>query len=175
MNPAVTLAALAAGRLSGCVAAAYVLAQLAGALLGFGALLAMVPSAAHVGATHPAASVPAPAAAALEALLTGLLALLACALWHAHDPARPDRTVSLKFGFTIAGLIYAGGPFTGASLNPARSFAPALYQGITSDHWVYWVGPLGGAALGALLHRLLLRPRAPPRGEALPLSDKHDP
>lgn len=67
------------------------------------------------------------------------------------------------------------GPATGASLNPARSFAPALLHNRWEHHWVYWVGPLGGAALAALLHRVLLQPpRAAleAQGEAVPLDDK---
>ncbi|XP_013180367.1 PREDICTED: lens fiber major intrinsic protein-like [Papilio xuthus] len=159
MNPAVSLAALLVGQLPGAAAAGYALAQLAGAVLGFGALRALAPHAAGEGATHPAVSWP--AAVAVEAALTGVLALVCCALWSAHDASRPDRTVSLKVGLTVAGLIYAGGHLTGASLNPARSFAPALFQGLTADHWVYWAGPLGGAALGALLHRALLARPAP--------------
>ncbi|XP_068629301.1 lens fiber major intrinsic protein-like [Battus philenor] len=178
MNPAVTLTALVAGKLPGAAAACYALAQVAGALIGFGLLRALVPAAAGGGATHPA-GVSALAAAVVEAALTGVLALLCCAVWAAHDDLRPDRTVPLKFGLTVAGLIYCGGPLTGASLNPARSFAPALFQGLTVDHWVYWVGPLGGAAVAALLHRALLAPRAraarAPRDEALPLADKPEP
>ncbi|CAH2072917.1 unnamed protein product, partial [Iphiclides podalirius] len=178
MNPALTLAALAARRLpAAAAAAAYALAQLAGALLGFGALLALAPAAATSGATHPAPGLSLAAALALEATLTGTLAMLACAVWAAHDQQRPDRAVSLKFGLALAGLIYAGGPFTGASLNPARSFAPALFQGMTADHWVYWVGPLGGALVGALVHRALLAPRPETRAsrDALPLADKREP
>ncbi|XP_014365276.2 lens fiber major intrinsic protein-like isoform X1 [Papilio machaon] len=181
MNPAVSLAALVAGQLPAAAAAGYALAQLAGALLGFGALRAMTPQAAGEGATHPAVSWA--AAVAVEATLTGVLAMVCCALWSAHDASRPDRTASLKVGLTVAGLIYSGGHLTGASLNPARSFAPALFQGLTADHWVYWAGPLGGAALGALLHRALLARSAPRPAahhiarpdEALPLNDKPEP
>ncbi|XP_023945126.1 lens fiber major intrinsic protein-like [Bicyclus anynana] len=176
MNPAVTLAALLSGRLAAPAAAAYALAQLAGALLGCGALKLLSPRFTGVAGVTLPGSVGAPAAALVEAALTGALALLCCALWAAHDAARPDPAASVKFGLAVAGLVYAGGPMTGASLNPARSFAPALLQNAFKDHWVYWVGPLGGAAAAALLHRfVLLPPRAPaPRREELPLHDKPD-
>ncbi|XP_045490881.1 lens fiber major intrinsic protein-like isoform X1 [Colias croceus] len=182
MNPAVTLAAVLAGRLPAPAALAYVLAQLLGAVLGFAALMALAPgsfadASVVVGGTTPTAVGPL-AAAAVEALLTGLLALLCCGLWTAEEEGKQDPTVSIKFGLTVAGLIYAGGPLTGASLNPARSFAPALLQHFTADHWVYWVGPLGGAALATLLHRFALRPPraapARPLPETLPLHDKPD-
>ncbi|XP_045783410.1 aquaporin-5-like [Maniola jurtina] len=180
MNPAVSLAALLTGRLPALAAAAYVVAQLAGALLGAGALALLAPAAFREGAgvTLPNGVGPA-AAAAVEALLTGALALLCCALWAAHEAGREDPALSVKFGLTVAGLVFAGGAMTGASLNPARSFAPALLQNCFQHHWVYWVGPLGGAAAAALLHRFVLLPPAPrapraARAEDLPLHDKRD-
>jgi hypothetical protein len=52
-----------------------------------------------------------------------------------------------------------GGPITGASMNPARSFGPALVAGLWQDQWINWLGPLVGASLGALLYQALrLRP-----------------
>ncbi|CAK1545038.1 unnamed protein product [Leptosia nina] len=178
MNPAVTLAAALDGRIEWIAAGAYALAQTLGATLGFAALMAISPQSFPTGGTAPGTVGPV-AAAIVEALLTGALALLACGIWHAEDSGRVDPTASIKFGLTVAGLIYAGGPLTGASLNPARSFAPALLQGFTADHWVYWVGPLGGAAIATLVHRHLVRPSAAQRtpaaavtAETLPLHDK---
>ncbi|KAJ8725976.1 hypothetical protein PYW08_004159 [Mythimna loreyi] len=180
MNPAVTLAALLYGRLGALPALGYTLAQLLGAVLGFGALLTTTPSAAAAapaGCTLPAPSVSALGAAAIEAALTAVLVLACCGLWRAHDDARPDPAAPIKLGLVVAGLVYAGGHATGASINPARSFAPALLHGHWDYQWVYWAGPLGGAALAALLHRFVLTPRAP-RAAAehdIPLTDKHDP
>ncbi|XP_028157499.1 lens fiber major intrinsic protein-like isoform X1 [Ostrinia furnacalis] len=175
MNPAVTLAALVCGKIAWAPALAYAVAQMLGATLGFGALLALVPTAAAPAGCTRSPLAPA-AAAAVEALLTGSLALIAAGVWAEHDERRPDRSVPIKFGLAIAGLVYAGGPLTGASLNPARSFGPALIHGFWKDHWVYWVGPLGGAALGAALHRWVLTPPPPApaalRPEQLPLQDK---
>ncbi|XP_041977412.1 aquaporin-like [Aricia agestis] len=187
MNPAVTLAALLDRRLPAAAAPLYVLAQLLGATLGFAALMALAPAAFAAGAAGAAvggtaAGTVSPAAAAVvEALLTGVLVLLCCGLWAAHDAGARDPAAPVKLGLTVAGLIYAGGEMTGASLNPARSFAPALLQHFNSDHWVYWVGPLGGSALATLLHRYALRPPAPRAPadarltEALPLQDKAEP
>ncbi|XP_072943882.1 aquaporin-like [Epargyreus clarus] len=173
MNPAVTLTALLDRRLPPLAAVAYVVAQVFGAALGFAALQAMAPLPFN-GCTAPAPGVSVWAAVCVEALLTGTLALLCCAVWSAHDASGPDRSVPLKFGLTVAGLVYAGGAMTGASLNPARSLAPAMLQTFWKDHWVYWVGPLGGAALATALHRGLRAPPAPRRDVELPLHDKPD-
>lgn len=120
MNPAVTLAALLLGQLGALPALLYALAQLLGGALGFGVLVGTLPphalrtldSAGAVLGVHgcpaPAPGVPVWAAALVEALLTGLLVLVVCAVWAAHDAARPDHSVPLKLGVTIAGLVYAG-------------------------------------------------------------------
>lgn len=181
MNPAVTLAAALQGRMSPALAAAYTVAQVLGACAGFGALAAVTPASAlgtDEGCTLPARDVSALAAAAVEAALTAVLAFACCGVWKAHDESGPDPMVPVKLGLVVAGLVFAGGHATGASLNPARSFAPALYHGIWQYHWVYWVGPLGGAGLAAVLHRVLLSPRAAPSraapscAEEVPLEDK---
>lgn len=58
----------------------------------------------------------------------------------------------LLTGFLVGANIMAGGAFSGASMNPARSFGPALITGIWTDHWVYWVGPLIGGGLAGLVY-----------------------
>src|SRR5262249_5632987 len=63
-------------------------------------------------------------------------------------------------GLTVAVDILAGGPVTGASMNPARSFGPALVQGHWQFHWMYWVAPVAGAVVGALVYEhLILAPK----------------
>ncbi|KAI3822455.1 hypothetical protein L1987_10045 [Smallanthus sonchifolius] len=58
----------------------------------------------------------------------------------------------LLTGLVVGANIMAGGPFSGASMNPARSFGPALVSGVWTDHWVYWVGPLIGGGLAGLIY-----------------------
>ncbi|XP_075970021.1 lens fiber major intrinsic protein-like isoform X3 [Anticarsia gemmatalis] len=179
MNPAVTLGAVLYGQLPVLPALGYVVAQLLGAALGFGGLVATSPGAAiagTVGVTLPGPDVSPLAAMVTEVVLTGTLVLAVCGVWAAHDPLSPDHAAPVKLGLVIAGLVYAGGPATGASLNPARSFGPALVQGHWQHHWVYWVGPLLGGALAALLHRWVLSPRPAVAAAAvdaeIPLNDK---
>ncbi|KAK9102371.1 hypothetical protein Sjap_019625 [Stephania japonica] len=72
-------------------------------------------------------------------------------------------------GFVVGANILAGGPFSGASMNPARSFGPALVSGNWTDHWVYWVGPLIGGGLAGFLYEnlFIFRTHVPlPRDEA---------
>lgn len=66
----------------------------------------------------------------------------------------------MAIGFVVLMDILMGGPFTGAAMNPARSFGPALVGGYWANAAVYWVGPLvGGAAAAALYEMAILRPR----------------
>jgi MIP family channel proteins len=59
-------------------------------------------------------------------------------------------------GLTVASNILAGGAVTGASMNPARSFGPALVMGNFSFHWLYWVAPTAGACVAAMLYERVL-------------------
>nr|BAH47555.1 aquaporin AQP-Gra2 [Grapholita molesta] len=179
MNPAITLASTLLGRTPVFLAVAYAIAQTLGAILGYAALYALTPEQVlkeipALGVTLPARGISPMVATAVEALITGLLTLLACALWTGKGP---DPAGPIKFGLVVAGLVYVGGEMTGASLNPARSFGPALVTQTWAHHWVYWVGPLAGATLFALLHRYVLAPQAyksAPQStrEELPLNDK---
>lgn len=56
---------------------------------------------------------------------------------------------------------YSQGPFTGASMNPARSFAPALWNGNFAHHWIYWIGPLTAAAITSVVYKAVFRREVP--------------
>lgn len=93
-----------------------------GGVVGFGVLMAVAGGAGpNSGCTSP--RIPPLAAAGMEALLTGSLALLLCGLWAAHDDARPDTTAPIKAGLAIAGLVYAG-----VSPRPSREPPPTAFQ-----------------------------------------------
>lgn len=148
LNPALTLAYRALGRVSGRDLAGYVLAQVTGALVGGLAFRALWGGAAHAvggGVTHPA--VPDGSALALEAAMTALLVgvIVACV-----SSARLERLTPLAIWPVIAVLIWVVSPDTGTSLNPARSAGPAVAFGDLRDLWLYLVAPTAGALAATL-------------------------
>lgn len=149
-NPAVTCGFLASGRMKAGPGARYVIAQLVGAVLGAWALRIGFPQAAaaavHLGTPGLAAGVGMKAGMVLEAIGTFLLVVVV--FGTAVHPQGP-RIGGLAIGLAIAMDILAFGPLTGAAMNPARAFGPALVSGTWDAHLVYWVGPIiGGAAAG---------------------------
>jgi aquaporin Z len=155
-NPAVTAGFVATGRMTPVRGAQYVAAQLAGALLA-SLLLAWLFGREVVAGGTPAVSenVRSYGAVVLEAVTTFFLVLVV--FGTAVDERAPKSVFPLAIGLTVALDIMAIGPITGAAMNPARAFGPAVAGGAWGSHWVYWVGPLlGGVAAGLLQHRFFL-------------------
>jgi MIP family channel proteins len=160
INPAVTLAFTLTRHFPARDAGAYVLAQLAGAIAGALVLLAIWPDQpGELGATLP--SVGAGSALVYELVLTAFLMFVIMAV--ATDTRAVGPAAAIAIGGTIGLDALVGGPVTGASMNPARSLGPALASGEWSDFWLYVVGPLAGAVLGALAYQLV-RGEHPPDG-----------
>lgn len=90
----------------------------------------------------------------LEGVATGVLMLIACAVWDPRNSANTD-SVALRFGLAVTGLATAVGPYTGCSMNPVRSFAPALWNDQWADQWIYFFGPIGGSLLVTLAYKSL--------------------
>ena len=89
-----------------------------------------------------------------EVLLTFLLVF---AIFGTAVDSRAPKIGGFGIGLTIAADILMGGPISGASMNPARTFGPGLVGGVWNAHWVYWVGPIAGALVAGLLyHHLIL-------------------
>jgi aquaporin NIP len=133
-------------------AAAYIAAQVTGAVLGALTLLAVWPSKpASLGATVPSVAVG--SAFTYEAILTALLMFVILAV--ATDTRAVGAAAAIAIGGTIGLDALFGGPVTGASMNPARSFGPALVAGEWTDFWIYVVGPIAGAALGGLAYQVV--------------------
>ncbi|HEY8477414.1 MAG TPA: MIP family channel protein [Chloroflexota bacterium] len=157
-NPAVTFGFLVTGRLSPATCLVYWIAQLLGGVAGGLALLGTFPPDAitAAGAGVPVLNgVNVVAGIAIEALLTFFL--VTAVFGTAVDPRGP-KVGGFGIGLTIALDILAGGPLTGASMNPARTFGPALAFNVWNDHLVYWIGPLIGGALAALIYHHVLMP-----------------
>jgi len=152
INPAVTVAFTLTRHFPAREAAAYIAAQLTGAVLAALVLLAVWPDKpAHLGATVP--SVSAGSAFVYELVLTAILMFVITAV--ATDTRAVGAAAAIAIGGAVGLDAIFGGPVTGASMNPARSFGPALVSGTWSDFWVYLAGPAVGAALGALAYQLV--------------------
>jgi MIP family channel proteins len=152
INPAVTIAFALTRHFPTRDAAAYVAAQLAGAVAGALLLLAIWPDQpGELGATLPTIGVG--SAVVYEVALTALLMFVIVAV--ATDTRAVGAGAAIAIGGTVALGSLFGGPVTGASMNPARSFGPALAANEWGDFWLYVLGPLAGAAIGAFSYQLV--------------------
>lgn len=152
-NPAVTCGFLAARRMSVGRGIAYILAQLVGATLGALALRSAYPAAAaeavHLGTPALAAGISTGAGILLESI--GTFFLVTVIFGTVVHPQAP-RIGGLAIGLVITMDILAFGPLTGAAVNPARAFGPALVAGAWTDQIVYWVGPIVGGGVAGWLY-----------------------
>ena len=152
INPAVTIAFTLTRHFAARDAVAYIGAQLVGAAAAAALLLAVWPEQpAELGATVP--SVAAGSAFVYELVLTAFLMFVIMAV--ATDTRAVGPAAAIAIGATVGLDALFGGPVTGASMNPARSFGPALAAGAWAHFWVYLAGPLLGAGLGALAYQLV--------------------
>jgi aquaporin Z len=151
LNPAVTLAFSVLGRVSGHDVVGYLLAQLVGALggaLAFRLLWGSVADSVDGGVTHPLVATP--AAIGIE---VGMTALLIAMILLFVSRERLTRWVPLMLWPLIGALVWRGSPYTGTSLNPARSAGPAVAFSDFADLWLYLLAPTAGALAVALLWR----------------------
>ncbi|HTU26210.1 MAG TPA: MIP family channel protein [Pirellulales bacterium] len=149
LNPAVTWAFWLARRLPGRAIAPYWTSQLVGAVAASG-LLRFVFETSDLGGTHPSGS--ALQSLVLEIVLTAIL--LFVVLGVSSGSEEKGLLAGVAVGGVITFEVLFGGPISGASMNPARSLAPALVGGARGDVWIYLVGPIVGASLGVAAHRL---------------------
>lgn len=143
LNPAVTLGFWIARRLPGAYVLPYLASQLLGALVASGLVRALFGAQANLGATLPSGS--ASQAFVLEIVLT--LFLMFTILSVATGAKEKGTTAGLAIGAVVALGALCGGPISGASMNPARSIAPALFSGQLAQLWIYLLAPPLGAAL----------------------------
>jgi MIP family channel proteins len=159
-NPAVTFGFVVTGRMTPVTGLFYWVAQLVGATIAGLLLLGIVGSAAVANGTPNLDPKVSPVnGIVVEAVLTFFLVLVI--FGTAVDERAPKSVFPLAIGLTVALDIMAGGPLTGASMNPSRTFGPALASGMWSNHLVYWIGPLLGGAAAALLEHFVLIEAAP--------------
>ena len=153
LNPAVTLGFLAARRIEPMMAMVYIVAQLLGAALAAYALKAVFPAeiatATRLGGQSVASELSSGQAILCEFLATFFLTFVV--FGTAVDPSAP-KVGGFAIGLTVTADILAIGPLTGASMNPARSFGPAVVSGVLEGQAIYWIGPILGSIAAALLY-----------------------
>ncbi|HUO33456.1 MAG TPA: aquaporin [Candidatus Acidoferrum sp.] len=160
-NPSISIGLWVTKRLSTFETIFYCLAQLLGALAAAYFLAAVLPESdwrpVGLGVTNLATDFTRLHGMMLEALLTFFLVFIFFAA-SIDQRSAASRAGGFAVGLTVTLGVLIGGPFTGASMNPARTFGPALAANQWTNHGVYWAGPLfGGILAGVLYERLFLR------------------
>lgn len=166
LNPAVTIGLLVTRHTNLRTALAYIPAQLVGAVLASLLLKAVFPigvtRSISLGTPTIGVNILVSQAIAMEAILTFFLV---SAVFGTCVNSQAPRVGGFGIGLVLLVAILVGGPVTGAALNPARAFGPALVSGNWIGHLVYWIGPIVGGVVAALLweHGLLTKAPMPRR------------
>jgi aquaporin Z len=148
INPAVTFGFWLSRRLPGKVVGPYILSQLVGAFAASGLVWLMFYHQT-LGATHPAGS--AMQTFILETVLTAMLMFVILSV--VSGPKEAGLLAGVAIGSVIALEALFAGPISGASMNPARSLAPAVLSGDLHDVWIYLAAPVLGAGIGVYSHK----------------------
>ncbi len=152
MNPAVTIAFAAVGRMPATDAAAYVVTQCLAALVGAAAIRAVLGvDEMMLGSTMT--ELPPLAALGVEFMMTAILMFVVMGV--STGAKEESVTAGLAVGATIAMEAFVAGPLTKASMNPARSIGPGVVSGATDQLWIYILAPITGALVGGSLYLLI--------------------
>ncbi|XP_022920543.2 aquaporin-like isoform X1 [Onthophagus taurus] len=169
VNPVTTVGAFIMNQIPLYMVPIYIIPQLAGSTVGYGLLMVVTPEAflrapedpnfkdlpRHgIGMNIPSTDIYPSQALAMEMFITIILTFANCSSWDPRAKHLVD-SVSIRFGLIVAGINLAAASYTGASMNPARSFGPALWNNDWHLHWIYWVGPLTSAVVGSLIYKYL--------------------
>ncbi len=167
-NPAVTISVFSSGRLPRKRVPAYIVAQLIGATVAavielgmVGMTVASIPGV-DLGSNLPNSSLPMPLFAAVLAEIVGTMLLAMTVLGSTDPDSSSIPWASSGIGLVLAAAIWALGPISGASFNPARSFGPAIVSLLFDsapilNYWIYVVGPILGGLLAAQLYKVIFR------------------
>ncbi|CAG9769771.1 unnamed protein product [Ceutorhynchus assimilis] len=162
INPAVSLNALVVNQIGWQHLPSYVIPQILGSLSG-AALFVSITNSEHLeiqAGGHGICvngineNITITQGLFVEILLSIILNLANCASWDARNSDKLD-SMSLKIGTLVVVLNLGGGAYTGASMNPARSFGPAVWSGDYKNHWIYWVGPVGGSLIASFTYKFV--------------------
>ncbi|TVT98648.1 hypothetical protein EJB05_56021 [Eragrostis curvula] len=152
VNPAVTFGLALGGQITILTGLFYWVAQLLGAIVG--AVLVQYCTGVAT-PTHGLSGVGAFEGVVMEIIVT--FGLVYTVYATAADPKKGSlgTIAPIAIGFIVGANILVAGPFSGGSMNPARSFGPAVASGDFTNIWIYWVGPLVGGGLAGLVYRYI--------------------
>ncbi|GJQ82779.1 hypothetical protein Trydic_g13482 [Trypoxylus dichotomus] len=165
VNPVTTVGALIMEKITLDLVPFYVVPQLLGGATGYGFVMVVTPKELMraqnfslpqhgIGMNIPSTEISPSQALGVEMLISLVLTFANCASWDPRTKHLID-SVSIRFGLIVAGINFAAAAYTGASMNPARSFGPAVWNNDWEHHWIYWVGPLTSAVVGSAIYRYL--------------------
>lgn len=161
INPAVTAGLWVTGQIATAKAGLYWAAQLLGGLAGALALKLVLPkaltSAVALGTPSIDSTMGIGGAVVLEAILTFFLVFIVYGT-AVDERGAFGKVAGLTIGLVLTFDILAGGPMTGAAMNPARWFGPAVASGTWTDWWVYLVGPLAGGVIAGFVGKVVFSP-----------------
>ncbi|XP_074519277.1 aquaporin-8a.1 [Halichoeres trimaculatus] len=156
-NPAVSLMAYLCGGMELHLLLPYIMAQMLGGMAGAGLTKAIYPDSAYaasLGGSFAAAPEALAETTLAEVIMTTFLTTVVC--MGAINTKTSSPWAPLCIGLTVTANICAGAVISGACMNPARAFGPAVVANHWDHHWIYWVGPLCGALVTVSFIRLLL-------------------
>ncbi|XP_055513079.1 aquaporin-5-like [Leucoraja erinacea] len=159
LNPAVSLALLVSLRISPLRALLSALMQSLGSIAACALLQALTPLhvRGEMGLSKPSAGVTQIQALVVEVIVTFQLVLCVFVISQKESHFEGSAQVALGVSVTLGHLVAIR--FTGCSMNPARSLGPAVITSNFSQHWIFWVGPLLGGVLAAIVYSSLLTPK----------------
>ena len=152
INPAVSVAMVQAGKLPKAQLPGYLIAQFAGAVVASGIMRLVFSDAPSIGAHQPG-SLGLIGSLGMEVLLTAIL--VGVIFWIIDQDWAKGPIPAVVIGLTVTVEVALAGSLSGASMNPARSFGPALVSGEMAPLWIYFVGPFAGGWVAVTLCRLL--------------------
>ena len=156
INPAVTVAMFVTKKINAKDGISYIIAQLIGSAIAGLFLLWIFPNgkAVNFGAPALASGITLFGGILIEAVFTFFLVLTIYGV--AVDKRSPPGAIGLAIGVIVIVALLVAGPLTGAALNPARAFGPALVAGFWTNQFIYWIGPIIGAVIAGLVYNNLL-------------------